>query len=669
LFHLYFILTFFFMGLGQSYATLAPKREILQIKELTSPKKRDIQSAKYLEDFYWAFKKEKPRLMKTSLARIKKIKSSHFKQYIPVLEEGVQLYTRLRGKNLNDCSIRQTSGHISLKFKSLYRKVCLKFVSRKILKKKSNLSPSERAFIEKNWQHLSRFKTRDKFLRLLNSLTPSSRIFFSQVLRNYIFNKRKLPHRDLLPFLVVDQKLTKHIQDFHLFDVKHRSYYSSEFTFLVKQFKQNYLVGNDEVSQDFLEKAIDFYDLNHERIDNSKAWTLFITSGKKVARREDLTLALDLFKISEKTADSDQLYESKFQTLFTHFRDRKLNTAREFIQKEKLIDDFDKINSKLRFWISRVYQDSKEYKKAKELYLRQIKISPLSFYSILALKNLRLLTPDYDITLLVSDNRPMLNNLKLSDDVLKKIFLFDTFKLAGSNFLSSIQAQEIRYIPSSKFFMDMTASEAIRLKAYFLIKFFSERNEHLSSFKVAYTKLNQGTIKLNSLVINSLFPNKFRNIIKSKSSVVDEKILLSLIRQESAFNERARSIVGARGLMQIMPATGRQFKRNLKAHNLYDPLLNVSIGSKYLEKLLRRYEGSLVFALAAYNAGMGNVGKWQNSIPFSEDTISNIEMIPFKETRNYVKLIYRNLFFYSYIDGVTDQLDLPMNQSFKVALD
>ncbi|MCF8058045.1 MAG: lytic transglycosylase domain-containing protein [Bacteriovoracaceae bacterium] len=669
MFHLLAISLVIFLGSINGYSSPIPKEMVLEIKQLSKPQRKDIQSAKNLEDFYWSFRKQKMSGMKNALKNIQHLKSPHFKRYIVLLKDGVKLQHELQLNKTTSCESKSSDNHVEQKFRALYRKICLKIISQNILRKKTNLSSHEREFIEKNWQYLSSFKTRSQFISLLESLKPTDRIFFSQILRNFIFNKRKLPHKDLLRFVVIDQKLTKHIQDLHLFDEKHKGFYSREFTFLVQQFKKNYLVGNDDLSQDYLEKAIDFYDLNHQRIDNSKAWTLFITSGKKVARREDLTLALDLFKISEKTADSDQLHESKFQMLFTLYRDRKLSDAREFIQNEDLIKNFDQLNSKLRFWISRVFQESKEFKKAKELYLKQIELSPLSFYSILSLKNLRRFTPEYDISLLVTDNTPLLNNLNLSKDVLNEIFLFDTFKTAGSNFLSSIQAQEIRYISSSRFFNDVEPGQSIKLKSYFLIKFFSDRNEHLSSFKVAYTKLNQGVIKLNSLVIDSLFPNKFRGIVKSKSSVIDEKILLSLIRQESAFNERAQSIVGARGLMQIMPATGKQYVRNLKASNLYDPNLNVTIGAKYLEKLLRRYDGSLVFALAAYNAGMGNVGRWQKTIPFSDDNLANIEMIPFKETRNYVKLIYRNLFFYSYIDGVTDHIDLPMNQSFKVALD
>ncbi len=166
----------------------------------------------------------------------------------------------------------------------------------------------------------------------------------------------------------------------------------------------------------------------------------------------------------------------------------------------------------------------------------------------------------------------------------------------------------------------------------------------------------------------ALFPDKFDKIVKQSNGGLDYRFILSLIRQESAFNKRAKSIVGARGLMQIMPRTGRQFVRSLKAKQLYKPSLNVKIGSKFLRSLLKRFEGNFIFALASYNAGIGNVSRWLRNIPFSSDMLANIEMIPFKETRNYVKLIYRNYFFYRYKDGNTASLDLPTNQTFNIPL-
>jgi len=136
---------------------------------------------------------------------------------------------------------------------------------------------------------------------------------------------------------------------------------------------------------------------------------------------------------------------------------------------------------------------------------------------------------------------------------------------------------------------------------------------------------------------------------------IDKAAIYAITRQESHFQVDAVSSVGARGLMQLMPATAKETAAKVgvaysKSRLTTDPAYNALLGSTYLAAQLQRFEGSLVLAAAAYNAGGGNASKWIEAFgdPRSDtvDPVVWVELIPFQETRKYVQRVLGNYLVY-----------------------
>lgn len=142
---------------------------------------------------------------------------------------------------------------------------------------------------------------------------------------------------------------------------------------------------------------------------------------------------------------------------------------------------------------------------------------------------------------------------------------------------------------------------------------------------------------------------------KAKGTSAEKALVYALIRQESAYFEAARSAAGARGLMQIMPATAKSTARSVglpyeRARLTTDPEYNLKLGQSYLSEVLDRFDGSYVLGLAAYNAGPHRARAWikAHGDPRDPDVdvIDWIELIPFSETRNYVQRVLENVQVY-----------------------
>ncbi len=161
-----------------------------------------------------------------------------------------------------------------------------------------------------------------------------------------------------------------------------------------------------------------------------------------------------------------------------------------------------------------------------------------------------------------------------------------------------------------------------------------------------------GVFKVKNIVLRKIYPIKYSEYVYkyAEEYEVDPLLIFAIIKAESNFNPNVVSSSNAIGLMQLMDTTAEELARKLdvtfmKNASLYNPDLNIRLGTKYFSDLLKQYNGNKLLALTAYNAGKGTLKRWIEQGTIKEDG-TDIENIPYKETNNYVRKIVRDYKIY-----------------------
>jgi soluble lytic murein transglycosylase len=226
------------------------------------------------------------------------------------------------------------------------------------------------------------------------------------------------------------------------------------------------------------------------------------------------------------------------------------------------------------------------------------------------------------------------------------------------NFATAVELLRLGFgelVPTELLAIDRTAltTDSLRLMTHVLAMAGEERAAHGLARLWLKRDLTSKITPETKLLWTIAYPRAFREQVEKSATEADKldpDLLQGLMREESALDPKALSWAGALGLTQLMPGTAAEVAGKLKlkhptAADLFDPELNLRLGGYYLAGLLKQFKGTKQYAIASYNAGAGNVGRWRKEHP--DDQLDEwVEDIPLTETRNYVKRVLRSYHTY-----------------------
>ena len=228
-------------------------------------------------------------------------------------------------------------------------------------------------------------------------------------------------------------------------------------------------------------------------------------------------------------------------------------------------------------------------------------------------------------------------------------------------FQELIKYQELDIAEKSVIFLSRSPEYQINLGIYLADK----GSRYLPLF-AGFGKLdNNSRIEVLVTYGQFLYPQPHQSQVKTmaEKTAIPQALIYSIMKQESAFNEKTRSAADAMGLMQMIPRLAKQLSKKFSVmyttpEDLYNPDINIQLGSFELMEQIKKQAGQLTFVAAAYNAGPGALSGWLKTRNRS-DILEFIEEIPYEETRTYVKLIARNKLFYDRISKRDDEHSFP----------
>ncbi|MGE0526439.1 MAG: transglycosylase SLT domain-containing protein [Bdellovibrionales bacterium] len=307
--------------------------------------------------------------------------------------------------------------------------------------------------------------------------------------------------------------------------------------------------------------------------------------------------------------------------------------------------------SRALFWLGKTLSDLKLEGRAREVFEKLISLDPLGYYGLLAHRQLG---KSISFAISAPNAAPVGHGVEIPLDTSTADWLYMVGERDVLAALVDAAAVVYRKVP------EQNDEGWVRL-----FKYYARSGLYLK----LYQSLGGLAPERRRSVLDNhpelLFPQPWSDEVKTASLQfgVGEDLIYAIMRQESAFDHRARSGADAFGLMQILPEVASSISSKAaipysQMEDLYIPQTNVLVGAAHLKDLLDRYGGRFVLAVAAYNANERAIRNWMET-RYRGDTLEFIEEIPYEETRTYVRLVMRNLIFYSLLQSKSASIEFP----------
>lgn len=365
--------------------------------------------------------------------------------------------------------------------------------------------------------------------------------------------------------------------------------------------------------------------------------------GSILLEEKDLEQSIQFFldALKEKPTDNALIENLQWSTVWLSYLSKKDTEAQKYATLYIKLSGNPNFVQRLQYWLAKSLQRTKKQNEANDLFTTVLNNDPFSYYGLLASAELKLKLKPLTTTTPV----PATSN----DDILDWLIVLKEFEYAR-NYQKTIDAR-YKTIDERKFAMSL----------YSLTSWYEGAMRQIFNFPA---KLRP---ELTEQYHHLIYPTAFNHEVSKYSALRDlpASLVFGIIRQESAFNPNVRSWADAFGLMQMIPEAAIKLSEKYgipyqSYNDLYVPDTNVAFGTALVSELADKYQRRFIPMVASYNASEDAVQTWLRD-RYNGNYLEFIELVPYEETRNYLKLVFRNMMVY---ERALKKTDLKVDLQF-----